>query len=293
MSAAARSSEPTTRSSVAPSGSSTNGAPSAERRRGPGPAWTWPSPSRPGAARRPCAGRWRPAAAPAWRRRGPTTAVNGKPRPGLARSTARRRSSRPRPPAARRGASAGRRRWRPTCPARRPRAAARTIPAQRPGVGALEELAHRRVDDVRPGDPLVHPVLDDVGGGVVAEQVVDRGRDLERALVAVAAHGVDPLGVDDPGAHDPGRLLGQVRTCGRAGSARVAEPGPGAGRRQRVDGGDHAAVVLEVVVAVEDVVLAVVLVLHRHLDGGEPAAHRLGRGHAVLAAPVGVADHAR
>ena len=48
-------------------------------------------------------------------------------------------------------------------------------------------------------------------------------------------------------------------------------PGEGA------DGGDHAAVILEVVVAVEDVVLAVVLVLDRHVDGGEPPAHRVGR----------------
>ncbi len=47
--------------------------------------------------------------------------------------------------------------------------------------------------------------------------------------------------------------------------------------------------VLEVVVGVEDVVLAVVLVLHGHLDGGEAAAHGIGIGLAVAAPPVGEA----
>ena len=49
---------------------------------------------------------------------------------------------------------------------------------------------------------------------------------------------------------------------------------------------DHAAVVLEVVVGVEDVVLAVVLVLHRDLDRGEAAAHGVGRGRPVTITSV-------
>ena len=62
------------------------------------------------------------------------------------------------------------------------------------------------------------------GGGVVAEQVVDRGRHLEGALVAVAVHGVDPLRVDDPGAHDPRRLLGQRADLRARRVGGVAEP---------------------------------------------------------------------
>ena len=93
---------------------------------------------------------------------------------------------------------------------------------QGPRVGRLEELADRRVPHVGLGHPLVHPVLDHPGGGVVAEQVVDGGRHLERALVAVALHGGDPLRVDHPGADHPGRLLGQT-----------SGPGAGPGRRSR------------------------------------------------------------
>ena len=68
---------------------------------------------------------------------------------------------------------------------------------QRPRVGLLEELPHRLVADVGLGDALVHPVLDDVGSGVVPEEVVDGGSQLEGALVAVSTHGVDPARVED------------------------------------------------------------------------------------------------
>ena len=74
---------------------------------------------------------------------------------------------------------------------------------------------------------------------------------------------------------------------GRVGG--VAEPRLGRAPGEGPDGGDHPAVVLQVVVGVEDVVLAVVLVLDRDLDGGEAPAHRLGRGLAVAVAAVGEA----
>src|SRR5205823_5249811 len=57
--------------------------------------------------------------------------------------------------------------------------------------------------------------------------------------------------------------------------------------RERPDGRDHAAVILEVVVAVEDVVLAVVLVLGGDDDAGEALAELLGRLGAERATPVG------
>ena len=126
-------------------------------------------------------------------------------------------------------------------------------------------------------------------GGVVAEEVVDGGGQLEGALVAVPLHGRDPLRVEDPGAHHPGRLLGQAPHAGTGRVGRVTEPRLWLGAGQGPDGRDHAAVVLEVVVGVEDVVLTVVLVLDRHLDGGEAAAHGAGRRHAHAGAAVAVA----
>ncbi len=53
--------------------------------------------------------------------------------------------------------------------------------------------------------------------------------------------------------------------------------------------GDHAAVVLQIVVAVEDVVLAVVLVLGGHLHAGQRLGEGLAGGRALLVAGVGVA----
>ena len=62
---------------------------------------------------------------------------------------------------------------------------------------------------------------------------------------------------------------------------------PGSAAGEGSNAGDHAAVVLEVVVGIQNVVLPFVLVLGRHRDCGEPA---LELGHsvdAVIGAPVG------
>ena len=65
------------------------------------------------------------------------------------------------------------------------------------GFERVQEVAHLVRAHVALGHRLVHPVLDDAGRGVVAEQVVDGGRQLERALVAVAHHRGDPARVRD------------------------------------------------------------------------------------------------
>ncbi len=105
----------------------------------------------------------------------------------------------------------------------------------------------------------------------------------------MALHRPDPLRVDNPGAHHPGGLLGQAPHPGPGGVGGVAEPGLGLHAGDGPDRRDHPAVVLQVVIGIEDVVLAVVLVLDRDLDRGEPAAHRLGSGQAHPGAPVGPA----
>ena len=62
------------------------------------------------------------------------------------------------------------------------------------------------------------------------------------------------------------RLVGEVADADVVGVGRVAEVRRRVLAGQGADRGDHAAVELEIVVAVEDVVLAVVLVLHGHRD---------------------------
>src|SRR6202000_2332700 len=126
---------------------------------------------------------------------------------------------------------------------------------QGPRVGLGEELPLLRVADVTLRQFFVHPVRDDVRGRVVAEQVVDGGGQLEGALVAVPAHRGQPPRVHHPSAEDPGGLLGQATGAHGAGVGRVADVGVRVAAGQRPDRGDHAAVVLEVVVGVGDVVL--------------------------------------
>src|SRR6516225_11961298 len=81
--------------------------------------------------------------------------------------------------------------------------------AQRPGVGLPHERAGLFVEDVGRGQLLVHPVRDDAGGGVVAEQVVHGRGELERPFVPVTAHRRYPARVYHPGAEHPPGLLGQ------------------------------------------------------------------------------------
>ena len=121
-------------------------------------------------------------------------------------------------------------------------------------------------------------VLDHARGGGEGEQIVDRGRDLERTLVAMAHHAAQPFRVGGAPAHDPADLLlerAHARVLG-AGMVVVEDLRLAAG--QMAHGGGEAALELVVVVAVEQVVLAIVLVVQDQLDAGAGAARaRLAR----------------
>ena len=157
------------------------------------------------------------------------------------------------------------------------------------GLLCFEELPGIWIEDVALGDVLVHPVFDDLSGGVVAEHVVHGGCEFKSALVAVAFHGINPLGVNDAASeHAPGLVL-EVAVAGPGGVGTVAEELARVAACQGAHGGNHAAVVLHVVVAVEDVVLAGVLVLGGNDDLAEPLAE-LGPGaYAMLRLGVGIA----
>ncbi|CAO0837524.1 hypothetical protein SMICM17S_10648 [Streptomyces microflavus] len=113
-------------------------------------------------------------------------------------------------------------------------------------------------------------------------------RSPECALVAVAAHRLDPLGVDDPGAEDAGGLLDEGPRADGLGAGGVPDVRLRGLALQRAHGRHHAAVVLEVVVRVRDVVLAGVGVLRGDLDPLVRGLHLLAGRAAVELAAVGV-----
>ena len=82
--------------------------------------------------------------------------------------------------------------------------------AQRPGVAPPEEFLHVGIEHVLFGDVLVHPVLDYLRGGVVAEHVIHGGGQLESALVAVALHGLHPLGINHATAENAACLVLEI-----------------------------------------------------------------------------------
>src|SRR5215203_1069081 len=153
--------------------------------------------------------------------------------------------------------------------------------AQRPRVGLLHELPYLLVKDVLPGYVAVHPVFDDAGCGIVAEEVVHGGGELEGALVAVALHGRYPLRVGDAAPEDAADLFGEVPRLHSRWVCRVSNVCLRVAARKGPDGGDHTSVVLKVVVRVEEIVLAVVHVLYSDLRPAQVGLHSSQRLDAI------------
>ena len=84
------------------------------------------------------------------------------------------------------------------------------------------------------------------------------------------------------------RLLFQIANLGSARVLRVAEFLPWRTAGEGADCGNHATVELEIIVAVEDVVLAVVLIVQRDLHPGEQMTKRLAGIGSLLVGRVGV-----
>src|SRR5918994_1107623 len=153
--------------------------------------------------------------------------------------------------------------------------------AQRPGVGLLHEIPSLLVEDVLPGYVAVHPVFDDACCGVVAEEIVHGGRELEGSLVTVALHGPYPLRVGDAAPEDAAGPLGEIPRLYSRWGCGVSDVRLRVAARKGADGGDHTSVVLKVVVRVEEVVLAVVYVLYSDLRPAQVGLHGLPRLDAV------------
>src|SRR5262249_14934766 len=116
--------------------------------------------------------------------------------------------------------------------------------AERPGVADREERAYALVEGVRLGEPRALTVLDFLGSGAVAEEVVARRRQLGGVAIAVALHRLDPLRVHDPRAEHASGLVAEIPDDRAAGIRRVAEVPPRVAPVHRPDGRDHPAVAL-------------------------------------------------
>ena len=123
-------------------------------------------------------------------------------------------------------------------------------------IGVVERIEMRVVDGPR--------------GRREGEQVVDRRGDLGGALVAVAHHPGDPARVRGAAADHPAQLLAQAADARPLGPRVVIVPDRRRAARELPDGEREPALELVIIVAVEEVVLAVVLVVQHGVGAGEP-----------------------
>ena len=112
----------------------------------------------------------------------------------------------------------------------------------------LKKCALLRVEQKRARDFFKMAVLDEAGGGAVAEEIIDRGRHFERALVAVAAHGFEPARIEHAAANHAHELFAERAHLGLIGPAGVAVIGRRRAAPERFDRGAQAALELEVIV---------------------------------------------
>ena len=115
---------------------------------------------------------------------------------------------------------------------RPPRGSGAAISSSAAGLFSAMNAAHRGVAEIGVVERVEVMMLHRVRGGGEGEQVVDRRRDLEGALVAVAHHARDPLRIGGAAAHDARDLLRRARgssgargangRCGRSPARRRA-----------------------------------------------------------------------
>src|SRR5262249_42509495 len=104
------------------------------------------------------------------------------------------------------------------------------------------------------------------GRCIVAKEILHGGSQLRGPFVPMSFDGGEPFRIDHPAAKDPPGLISQVAYLGAVWVGGVAEKRLRIVPGQRPYRGDHAAVVLQVVIAIKDVVLAIVLILNRYRD---------------------------
>ncbi len=138
-------------------------------------------------------------------------------------------------------------------------------------------------------DEVEMVVLHRAGGGGEGEQVIHRRGDLEGALVAVPLHPLDPLRVHHARSDDPADLFIEGANHRAFGAGMVVVVDRAIASLQRGHRRRRAAFELVIVVGVEQVVLAVVLVLHNGLGLTQPCLEARAIAHAFHARAICIA----
>src|SRR5258707_12244037 len=141
---------------------------------------------------------------------------------------------------------------------------------QRRRVAGSHEIAHRRVADIRIVERIEMRIIDGARGRGEGEQVIDRGGDLGGALVAVPHHPGDPARVGGAAAHDPADFLAQSPNARPVGLRVVVGVARRRAPREMPHRQRQPTLELVVIIAVQEVVLAIVLVVQYGLGVGEP-----------------------
>ena len=144
------------------------------------------------------------------------------------------------------------------------------------------------VQQVGIGEQGILVIVNQRGGGVEGEQVVHGRGHFKRAFIAMALHAFDPLGVGRTGTDHPVELFLQGADFRHVRLAVVTMVAGGLFAAQGFHGGQHAALELVVVVGVEQVVLAIVLVLQHRLHLAQPLGKLLAGRSAFVSATVGI-----
>ena len=105
----------------------------------------------------------------------------------------------------------------------------------------------------------------------------------------MAAHSLNPPGVDHAGAEHTAGLLVQATRLDGFLAGGVTDVGLGVLTRQCTHGGDHASVVLEVIIRVRDVMFLGIHVLRSDLDALVGLPHFFGTFDTLDAAAINVA----
>ncbi len=120
-----------------------------------------------------------------------------------------------------------------------------------------------------------------------SEQVVECRRHLESALVSVAHHTGDPARIGGPATHHPRHLVREAADDDMLGPGTVGVIDRRRLARQRLDGSRRPPHELVVIIAVENVVLAVVLRLDDGLAARQAMGEDVGNLMTLLASAIG------
>ena len=137
---------------------------------------------------------------------------------------------------------------------------------QRIGVAAADEFANRVVGEIGIVKLIEVMILNDTRGGRESEQIVHRRRHLKSALVAVPHDRLDPLRIGGAGPHDTPDLIVEGSHPRALRPAVVVVVDDRLISAQASHGGGQPPLELVIVVAIEEIVFAIVLVVDDGID---------------------------